>query len=406
MVNASEIRTWGDDVFPLLSWFEAKKVREAKVMVVGAGALGNEVLKNLALFGVGNIAIVDFDTIEYSNLTRSVLFRAEDADRGLYKADVAARRLRGINPNVRTLPVNGDLATGAGLGLYRRMDVVVGCLDSLYARVMLNRLCARAGKTWIDGGIGNLEGQVSVYQPGVSCYECNLTDDEKCRLNRRNPCAGVVMMNEKEGRAATTPVIASLIAAVQVQEAMKYIHPRLIEAGKFSTLAGKMFAYEGMRPSADVFEFASRNQDCTAHEYWRPVVEIPELSAAATVAQALSIIRQTLQTDTVEINLRNDKFVDRIVSRCENKSFSTMLPASKIPDYILADEEMNCLQTVEGFYQHDFENIDDSFPYQELTLQQIGLPPFDVLQVTTPKGLFYVELTHDIKLYEPFVSTR
>jgi len=404
--NRNEIRTWGDDVFPLLSWFDAKKVKEAKVMVVGAGALGNEVLKNLALFGVGNIIIIDFDTIEYSNLTRSALFRAEDADRGLYKADTAARRIRELNPNIRALPINGDLLTGAGLGLYRRMDVVIGCLDSLHARVMLNRLCARAGKTWIDGGIGNLEGQVSVYQPGVSCYECNLTDEEKRGLNRRNPCAGVVMMNEKEGRAATTPVIASLIAAVQVQEAMKYIHPDLIEAGKVSTLAGKMFAYEGMYPSADIFEFAARHQDCIAHERWDTVVEIPELSASTTIAQALNIIGQTLQTDTVEINLRNDKFVDRIVSRSENRSFSPMLPASKIPDYILAHEEMNYLQTVEGFYQHDFENIDDSFPYQELTLQQTGTPPFDVLQVTTNKGLFYVELTNDIKLYEPLASTR
>ena len=82
-----------------------------------------------------------------------------------------------------------------------------------------------------------------------------------------------------------------------------------------------------------------------------------------------------------------------------------MLPASKIPDYILANEEMSCLQIAEGFYQHDFENIDHSFPYQELTLQQTGLPPFDVLQVTTPKGLFYVELTYDINLYEPFAPT-
>ena len=404
-MNVSEIKTWGDDVFPLLSWFDAKKVREAKVMVVGAGALGNEALKSLALFGVGDIVIVDFDTIEYSNLTRSALFRAEDADKGLYKADTAARRIRELNPNIRTLPINGDLLTDAGLGLYRRMDVVIGCLDSLHARVMLNRLCARAGKTWIDGGIGNLEGQVSVYQPGVSCYECNLTDDEKSALYRRNPCAGVVMMNEKEGRAPTTPVIASLIAAIQVQEAMKYIHPELLKAGKFSTLAGKMFAYEGMYPSVDIFEFVARRQDCTAHEYWDTVVEIPELSAAATVAQALSIIRQTLQTDTVEINLRNDKFVDRIASRSENRCFSPMLPASKIPDYILAREEMNYLQTVEGFYQHDFENIDGSFPYQALTLQQIGLPPLDVLQVTTDKGLFYVELTNDIKLYEPLAST-
>lgn len=68
-------KEWGKEVFDHLSWYKAEVVKNAKVMVVGAGALGNEVLKNLALFGVGNIFIVDFDTIEYSNLTRSVLYR-------------------------------------------------------------------------------------------------------------------------------------------------------------------------------------------------------------------------------------------------------------------------------------------------------------------------------------------
>ena len=75
-----EIKEWGKEVFDLLSWYKMEVVKNAKVMVVGAGALGNEVLKNLALFGVGNIYIVDFDTIEYTNLTRSVLFREADAD--------------------------------------------------------------------------------------------------------------------------------------------------------------------------------------------------------------------------------------------------------------------------------------------------------------------------------------
>ena len=70
---------WGDGVFTLLSWFEKEKVQNARVLVAGAGALGNEVVKNLALFGVGHIFVVDFDRIERSNLTRSVLFREEDA---------------------------------------------------------------------------------------------------------------------------------------------------------------------------------------------------------------------------------------------------------------------------------------------------------------------------------------
>jgi len=390
---------------PLLSQFETQKVKEAKVMVAGAGALGNEVLKNLALFGVGNIVIVDFDTIEHSNLTRSILFRKEDADKKSYKVDVAAQRIKEINPEINILPVCGNLSSDTGLGLYRLMDVIIGCLDSLQARVLLNRLCFRAGKTWVDGGIGELEGQVSVYQPGINCYECNLTDDEKTELNRRMSCAGIVKANEQSGRVATTPVIASIIAAVQVQEAMKLIHPEAIQSEYFSTLAGKIFAYEGMHPEANIFDFSSWKNDCTAHEFWNPVVEIPELSADTTVSQAMEMIKQAVSSPDIEINMRNNKFVDFIESRSTGKKFFPMLPESKIPAYIESNEELKNTQLSEGLYQHDFENINSSFPYKHLTLKQIGIPSFDILQISTLSSIFYVELSKDKKQYEKLVAT-
>src|SRR3954471_13616406 len=82
----------------LIPWWRQEKLASAKVLVVGAGALGNEVLKNLALLGVGTTYVIDLDTVEPSNLSRSVLFRAEDGGRG--KAEVAARRACEINPDV------------------------------------------------------------------------------------------------------------------------------------------------------------------------------------------------------------------------------------------------------------------------------------------------------------------
>ena len=87
------------DTLNLISWWQQEKVSKAKVMVVGAGALGNEILKNLALVGIGHILIIDFDIIEAANLTRSVLFRAEDI--GKLKAEVAAQRLKELNPDVK-----------------------------------------------------------------------------------------------------------------------------------------------------------------------------------------------------------------------------------------------------------------------------------------------------------------
>ena len=151
-------KEWGKEVFDLLSWYKMDVVKNAKVMVVGAGALGNEVLKNLALFGVGNIIIVDFDTIEYSNLTRSVLFREADADKGFFKSEVAARKVKEINPNINVQYICGRLDSDVGLGVYRKMDVVIGCLDSRLARMQLNRLCMRANVPWVEGGIENLTG--------------------------------------------------------------------------------------------------------------------------------------------------------------------------------------------------------------------------------------------------------
>ena len=388
----------------MLSWFKAQKVNDARVMVVGAGALGNEVLKNLALFGVGNIVIVDFDTIEQSNLSRAVLFRPEDAYHKLYKANVAAERIKELNPMVNVFPVCGNLAIDVGIGLYRRMDVIIGCLDNLQSRILLNRLCIRAGKTWIDGGIGDLEGQVSVYQPGLSCYECNLTEDEKADFDKRISCAGVARMNESAGRVATTPVSASIIAAVQVQEAMKIIHQEDLDAGVFTSLAGKLFAYEGKHPSFDIYDFATANPQCNAHEDWSPIIEMPELSADTKIHQVMQLIKNQLGVDSVEINLRNNKFVDKIASRISDNVFTPMLPESKIPNYIRTSKELMDIQTVEGFYQNSYENIDVTFPYLFFTLKQVGIPSYDVIQVTTENGLFYVELSKDKKKYEGIIS--
>src|SRR3989304_1450212 len=85
--------------FEFISWWEREKVRAAKMLVVGAGALGNEVLKNLALMGVGHLMVIDFDTIEMANLSRSVLFR--ESHTGRPKAEVAAARAKAPNPNLR-----------------------------------------------------------------------------------------------------------------------------------------------------------------------------------------------------------------------------------------------------------------------------------------------------------------
>ena len=391
---------WGEGVYTLLSWFKKEKVKNARVLVAGAGALGNEVVKNLALFGVGHIFVVDFDQIEISNLTRSVLFREADAYSHSYKAEVVAKRAMEINPQIKVTPIVGNLFSEVGFGLYRSVDVVIGCLDSRIARYQLNRLCMRACKTWIDGSIENLTGAVRVYAPGISCYECGLSREEFNNIMLRTGCADVVRTQSKEGRVATTPISASIIGAMQVQEAMKVIHQNEDEPSPFKTLEGKMWRYEGMTNTTSIYRFASWKKNCPAHERWDDTIKGEGLSASMTVAEALKKLKKIAGTKEVEINLRNNKFVDVIISDRPEKEFRVMLPESKLDSYIKKSEELRKLSYRTLFHKHFYENINEDFPYQDLTLQQIGIPTFDVVEITTEKGMRHVELTGDANLYE------
>lgn len=386
---------WGEGVFTLLSWFKQDKVRNAKVLVVGAGALGNEVIKNLTLFGVGTIFVCDFDRIELSNLTRSVLFREKDAYEHSYKAEVAAKRAMEINPQIKVIPIVGNLFSEVGLGIYKDVDVVIGCLDSRIARYLLNRLCMRVGKTWIDGSIENMTGVVKVYSPGINCYECNLSREEFNNIMLRTGCADVVRAQTSAGRVATTPISASIVGAMQAQEAMKIIHTSDGEPTPFKTLSGKMWRFEGMTNTINMYKYSSWKNNCPAHERWTEIIQCDELSAEMKVKEVLEKLKKILNVSVVEINMRNNKFIDKIISDRPEKEFVLHIPESKLEDTIQSNEELRKLSYRTIFHKCFYENIDESFPYMELSLIEIGIPRYDIIQVSTDKGLKYVELSKD-----------
>ena len=391
---------WGEGVFTLLSWFKKDKVKNARVLVAGAGALGNEVVKNLALFGVGHLYVCDFDQIEISNLTRSVLFREEDAYNHAYKAEIVAKRAKEINPQIEVTPIVGNLFSEVGFGLYKAVDVIIGCLDSRIARYQLNRLSLRAGKTWIDGSIENLTGVVKVYTPGVSCYECGLSREEFNNIMLRTGCADVVRTQTSAGRVATTPISASIIGAMQVQEAMKVIHTEEGQPVPFKTLSGKMWRFEGMTNAVNVYKYSSWKNNCPAHERWDNVVRGENLSANMTIAQILGELKQLLDVDALEINMRNNKFVEKIISDKPEKEFDIRIPESQLDNYISSNEELRKLSYRTLFHKCFIENIDEYFPYMEMSLKEIGIPLFDILQVSTNKGQFFVELSADANYYK------
>lgn len=393
---------WGEGVFTLLSWFKKEKVNNARVLVAGAGALGNEVIKDLTLFGVGHIFVVDFDRIEVSNLTRSVLFREEDAFKHRYKAEVAATRAMEINPQIKVTPIVGNLFSDVGLALFKSVDVIIGCLDSRLARYQLNRMAMRAGKTWIDGSIENLTGAVKVYTPGVSCYECGLSREEFNIIMLRTGCADVVRSQSSQGRVATTPISASIVGAVQAQEAMKIIHLDCYREEKppFTTLQGKMWRYEGLTNTTNIYKFSSWKKSCPAHEKWEPIVHGGNMSADMTVGNAIDYLKEFLGVHMVEINLMNNKFIESIISDRPELEFKVMIPESKLDDTINENSELRKLSYKTIFHKRFYENIDSSFPFLDLTLREIGIPYFDIVKVTTEKGELYVELSADQERFE------
>ena len=372
--------------------FEQQRVSAAHVMVVGCGALGNEVLKNLVLLGVGHIVAIDFDKVEIGNLSRSVLFSKSDADAHRMKVDVIAERLKAMNPAVEVKTICGDVAYDVGLGLIQRMDVVIGCVDSRWARYCINRLCMRAGIPWVDGAIEELEGTARVFVPGQNCYACNLGPEGLKDLARRMSCSGIIRRHEEVGSVPTTSIMASIIGAVQVQEAMKIVDKKTFE-NEWTSLCGKMFYYEGQHLTTKLLDFQAYDDDCAVHDRWTPVRQ-SELTADTTVADALMMICRLLVVQQVLICLENDCFVDYVEERKNDRRTMVMCPGRAVESFIEKDEMLRGIPN-SGLYQHEFREIGDHFPYQELTLAQLGIPTNDVLHVIADDKDYYVEI--DVK---------
>ena len=381
---------WGNDIYMKLSWFRQERVSSANIMVVGCGALGNEVLKNLVLFGVEHLVLVDFDEVETSNLSRSVLYTRADAAAHRPKVEAAAERLRQINPDVRIIPICGDITYDVGLGLLRRMDVVIGCVDSRWARYCINRLCMRAGVPWVDGGINGLEGTVRVFAPGQNCYACNLGTEGLKELARRMPCSGIIRKNETAGRAPTTPVIASIIGAVQTQEALKLLHHEQLEDGELTSLCGKEFYYEGQHLTTRLVGFTAYDDDCPVHECWEPVLASP-LTTGSTVAETLDWIDSQFAIRNSQFTMLNDCFVDYVEDRQTGRQTEMMCAGHCVSERISQNETLR-QKSDNDYYQHEYCVLDTQFPYPHLTLEQIGIPAWDILHVRTEHGDCYVEM--------------
>lgn len=268
-----------------LSGWRQDMLAAARILVVGAGALGNEVLKNLALSGIGLVDVMDFDVVETSNLSRCILFRDEDLHR--MKSHVAAKRLCEISPKIEAHALPLDVRVDVGAGLLRGYDMVLGCMDNIEARLALGRLCRDAGVVYLDGGMDAAGGQVSLFHPHEgACFECGMTARMWERVAQRQSCLRMGMGEEIDpAPMAATAVMASSIGALQAQEAVRWL---LRETGKTPTplQPGQKVCLQ-TAPYGMFVVAASVAPQCEAHQQMAVTHCFAGTPMAITVAQLL-----------------------------------------------------------------------------------------------------------------------
>lgn len=161
-----------------MSGWRQDALAEATVIICGVGALGNEVAKNLGLAGVGRLVLCDPDSVERTNLSRTVLFREQDIGRP--KVEAAAEAIAQLAPQTVVEVRAHTLSAGVGLAELRDSSAVIGCLDSRRARLELLGRCALADAVLVDAGTGPWSAEVRLRtEPEAACYGCTLTARER-----------------------------------------------------------------------------------------------------------------------------------------------------------------------------------------------------------------------------------
>ena len=218
-----------------------KKLKQAKVLVVGSGGLGSPLLLYLTAAGVGTIGIVDFDVVDDSNLQRQVLFDRKDVGRP--KVEVAKERLSGLNPYITINTYNTQLTSENALEIIKDYDIVADGTDNFPTRYLVNDACVLLNKVNVYASIFQFEGQVSVFN--YTDKAGNTGPNYRC-LFPEPPPPGLVP-NCAEG--GVLGVLPGIIGSLQANEVIKVI------TGIGDPLVGRLFMFDALQFETRILKF-------------------------------------------------------------------------------------------------------------------------------------------------------
>jgi sulfur-carrier protein adenylyltransferase/sulfurtransferase len=214
-------------IIPEIGMTGQKRLKNAKVLVVGAGGLGSPALLYLAAAGVGTLGVIDFDIVDESNLQRQVIHGQSDIGRP--KAESARDSITEINPYVNVVLYEEPLSTENALEIFAQFDLIVDGTDNFATRYLVNDACVLLGKPYVWGSIFRFDGQASVFWAEYGpCYRCLYPDP---------PPPGMVPSCAEGG---VLGVLCASIGSIQVNEAIKLI------TGVGDSLAGRLMIYDAL----------------------------------------------------------------------------------------------------------------------------------------------------------------
>ncbi|MCL2786554.1 MAG: ThiF family adenylyltransferase [Methanomassiliicoccaceae archaeon] len=236
-----------------IGWMDLERIRSARCLVAGAGALGNEAVKCLVLSGFRDITVVDMDDVVTSNLNRCVFFREGDVMSGT-KSEILAARASEIDQNVRITPRCMKVQE---MDDWENFDLIIGCLDNITARLHVNANAYYFKIPYVDGGTDGMTGKVQTVLPGGPCLQCSMNKSHYDVTEARFSCTGkesVFYVPKMAAEITTT----SVIAAMQLREAVK------IASGCENRCVRNAAYYDGMSGETTVVEI-KRDDGCDNH---------------------------------------------------------------------------------------------------------------------------------------------
>jgi molybdopterin/thiamine biosynthesis adenylyltransferase len=348
----------------LIEGWSQHRLSAATAIVIGVGALGNEVAKNLALAGVGRLLLCDPDVVDTTNLSRSALFTSTDA--GQAKVDAAAGALARLSQATSVVARQATLTAGVGLGELAEARLVLGCLDSRRSRQELLGRCALADVPLVDGGTGPWSGEVRVRTSlDAGCYACALTPYERGESDTPRSCAEIQPPGAEPASIATT----SLVAAWMTVTALRI-------------LLALPVGYEGLRIEALIGSTAPlsfpRDPLCPYHERLPPVDQHVPITNRDPVAALLAAM-----PDASDVHTWTAFGVAPRCLRCGTRSEYDPRRGAGGP--------LRCVQCQAVLRPQSSQNLADADP--SVTLDALSVAPQEILRVrSTGRGDRWVQL--------------